>query len=126
MELCWCISDSATLLKTKPKVAFHFNFMDLAEKFLLESHVSLKFCSSAEIEYQDMLPKLVCTGDYYTVYVMYDIVQDDANHVHACIYNKPIDLQSIEIYNFYTGFFSYIKIKNIYAILNSGSFDEDR
>ena len=103
MEFSQCISDSATLLKlhlwpgspTKPKVAFHFNFMDHAEKFLLESHVSLhKFCSSVEIEYQDMLPKLVCNN--YTVYVMY---------------NKPIDLQSIESYNFYTGFFSSLRLK---------------
>ena len=69
--------------------------MDHAEKFLLESHVSLhKFCSSVEIEYQDMLPKLVCNN--YTVYVMY---------------NKPIDLQSIESYNFYTGFFSSLRLK---------------
>ena len=65
--------------------------MDLAEKFLLESHVSLhKFCSSVEIEYQDMLPKLVSTGNNYTVYVMYDIVQDDANHVHVYTINLLI------------------------------------
>ena len=57
--------------------------MDLAEKFFLESHVSLqKFCSSIEIEYQDMLPKLVCTGNYYTVSLCI-VVQDDANHVHV-------------------------------------------
>ena len=91
VEFCQCISDSATLLKlhlwpgspTKPKVAFHFNFMDLAEKFLLESHVSLhKFCSSAEIEYPDMLPKLVCNNYILLLYIMYvmnDIVQNDAN-----------------------------------------------
>ena len=71
VEFCQCVSDSATLVKlqlwpgspTKPKVAFHFNLMDLAEKFLLESHVHVslhKFCSSIEIEYPDMLPKLVC------------------------------------------------------------------
>ena len=70
LEFCQCVSDAATLVKlqlwpgspAKPKVAFHFNLMDLAEKFLLESHLSLhKFCSSIETEYPDMLPKLVCT-----------------------------------------------------------------
>ena len=73
VEFCQCLSDAATLVKlqlwpgspAKPKVAFHFNLMDLAEKFLLESHVSLhKFCSSIETEYPDMLPKLVCTVLY--------------------------------------------------------------
>ena len=68
VQFCKCVNDCATLVKfqlwpgspSKPKVAFHFNFMDLAEKFLLESHVSLhKFCSSIEMEYPDMLPKLV-------------------------------------------------------------------
>ena len=92
VEFCQCISDSATLLKlhlwpgspTKPKVAFHFNFMDLAEKFLLESHVHVslhKFISSVEIEYPDMLSKLdaVVILLLYRMYVMNDIVQNDAN-----------------------------------------------
>ena len=69
---CKCKSDAATLVRlklwpgspAKPKVAFHFKLMDLAETFLLESHVSLhKFCASFEVEYPTMLPKLVlyCT-----------------------------------------------------------------
>ncbi|XP_046862459.1 uncharacterized protein LOC124455893 [Xenia sp. Carnegie-2017] len=34
--------------------------MDFAEKFLLESHVSLhKFCSTVEVEYPEMLHRLV-------------------------------------------------------------------
>ncbi|XP_046862985.1 uncharacterized protein LOC124456634 [Xenia sp. Carnegie-2017] len=84
VEFCQCIKDAEKLIKlqlwpgssSKPKIAFHFDFMDFAEKFLLESHVSLhKFCSTVEVEYPEMLPRLV---------------------------------------------------KNIYNVLNNGSFDEYR
>ena len=69
VEFCQCIKDAEKLIKlqlwpgssSKPKIAFHFDFMDFAEKFLLESHVSLhKFCSTVEVEYPEMLPRLVC------------------------------------------------------------------
>ena len=46
---------------SKPKNAFHFDFMDFAEKFLLESYLSLhKFCSTVEVEYPEMLSRLEC------------------------------------------------------------------
>ena len=92
VEFCQCVSDAATLVKlqlwpgspAKPKVAFHFNLMDLAEKFLLESHVSLhKFCSSIETEYPDMLPKLVCTILYNNIIVYITVLQI---WKHACIH----------------------------------------
>ena len=55
---CSCESDVVTLVKlqlwpgsaVRPLVAFHFKLMSLAERFLLECHVSLKkFCDVLDL-----------------------------------------------------------------------------
>ena len=62
---CPCENDVVTLVKlrlwlgsaTRPKVAFHFKLMKLAEILLLECHVSLKkFCDSLALNKSNMLP----------------------------------------------------------------------
>ncbi|XP_028403401.1 uncharacterized protein LOC114526098 [Dendronephthya gigantea] len=78
ISFCSCEPDTVTLVKlqlwpgsaVRPLVAFHFKFLLLAEKFLLESHVSLsKFCDTMGLGKSSLHPKWIQS--------LYRVLNDD-------------------------------------------------
>lgn len=121
VAVCDCESHAATLVRCqfwpgspeRPSVGFHFKLMDLAEKLFLHSQVSVKEFSELILEMSPpMQPNFVSIFFQYLVMPLIDWVCCD--QCLACI-SVLIERTLL-----------FLQIPSLYAILNSGCFEEYR